>query len=315
MLRPVPKDVSEIAISFERPDMNWGLLFHKYFPVNDPQKNERNERNERNAYKYDSQWLKQLANHVKLPAGYAEILQCRLPDCFRFTGTTTKRLICGIGNSSVTDVGFNFHRLLGMPIIPGSSLKGLARHYFCERYTNASKPLKKLVYFLFGNEHDEPKNYNQGGIIYHDAWLDDKSCNFIYLDIMNPHYQEYYSFTPTQWTTQRPNPVRKKPIPIYFLTICPHTTFHFWLNYSQTLLNQKSLWLNSTSALDNWKEIEQDITTLGWKLPITLAPANIEQIALDLTWHILQQALQHWGIGAKTGSDYGDIQLDPQSCP
>lgn len=39
------------------------------------------------------------------------------------------RLLIGHGNGSATDVGLTVHHTWGVPVIPGSALKGLVAHY------------------------------------------------------------------------------------------------------------------------------------------------------------------------------------------
>lgn len=47
----------------------------------------------------------------------------------RFTLTASSRLLIGHGNTSAVDVGLTVHRAWGVPMIPGSSIKGLLAHY------------------------------------------------------------------------------------------------------------------------------------------------------------------------------------------
>lgn len=42
----------------------------------------------------------------------------------------TDRLIVGLGAESVLETGITLNKVYGVPVIPGSALKGLTRHYF-----------------------------------------------------------------------------------------------------------------------------------------------------------------------------------------
>lgn len=61
-----------------------------------------------------------------------------------------------------------------------------------------------------------------GGAVFFDAIPDDKALPVLELDIINPHYPEYYkegsSEYPTDW---------QSPVPTYFLTVAPNTKFWF----------------------------------------------------------------------------------------
>src|SRR5439155_21782904 len=117
--------------------------------------------------------------------------------------------------------------LYGIPIIPGSALKGLARSYAAtedkEVYIKKGDklvPSEELdcdhrdIKRIFGTEE------KAGSIIFFDAFPKDGQAHFE-LDIMNPHYPEYYQ-------GDKPPANNQNPIPIPFLTIA-HTPFTFAL--------------------------------------------------------------------------------------
>ncbi len=56
---------------------------------------------------------------------------------------TTGRLIVGLGSESVLETGIRLHHTYGMPIIPGSALKGLAAHYCDQIWGPTKKDFKK----------------------------------------------------------------------------------------------------------------------------------------------------------------------------
>lgn len=135
-----------------------------------------------------------------------------------FNSTTDSRLIVGIGSESVYEVGITLHHIYGIPYIPGQAIKGITRSwYISEKFENdEAKALKsKLFTTLFGGED------NQGNIIFHDAFpIKDVKME---LDIMNPHYGDYYQgkTLPADYLS---------PSPIKFLTVAPNTEFQFILS-------------------------------------------------------------------------------------
>jgi CRISPR-associated protein Cmr6 len=78
-------------------------------------------------------WLAQLAG-LQVSSDYRWTFE-RWKQSFRSAGDRlfelrlATRLLVGHGNSSATDVGLTVHHTWGVPIIPGSALKGLLAHY------------------------------------------------------------------------------------------------------------------------------------------------------------------------------------------
>lgn len=90
-------------------------------------------------------WLEKLAELAVSP-DYARSFE-RWKASFSATGdrlaelTLASRLLIGHGNASAIDVGLTVHHTWGVPVIPGSALKGLVAHYVDATYgpTDASK--------------------------------------------------------------------------------------------------------------------------------------------------------------------------------
>jgi CRISPR-associated protein Cmr6 len=80
-----------------------------------------------------AEWLGQIAD-IAIPADYARSY-ARWKASFSAASDRTfelklvSRLLIGHGNTSATDVGLTVHRTWGVPVIPGSALKGLLAHY------------------------------------------------------------------------------------------------------------------------------------------------------------------------------------------
>lgn len=91
-------------------------------------------------------WLEMLAN-VAVSPDYARSFE-RWKQSFASTGarlakvTLTSRLLVGHGNSSALDVGLTVHHTWGVPVIPGSALKGLLAHYVDATYGPADSDKK-----------------------------------------------------------------------------------------------------------------------------------------------------------------------------
>ncbi len=92
-----------------------------------------------------AQWLADLAS-INVAPDYVRSFE-RWKASFSATGdrlaelTLASRLLIGHGNASAVDVGLTVHHTWGVPVIPGSALKGLVAHYVDATYgpTDASK--------------------------------------------------------------------------------------------------------------------------------------------------------------------------------
>ena len=122
------------------------------------------------------------------------------------------RLVVGIANSSPTEVGLTFNQIYGVPIIPGSALKGLAAHYCSDVWGNRDATFKKDIgsaYNIIFGDNDEA-----GFIRFLDAWIIPSAAACIKKDIMTTHHQEYYGKKGAV-----PPSDMDSPVPIAFLSV------------------------------------------------------------------------------------------------
>ncbi len=188
----------------------------------------------------------------------------------RFNTNLAWRMVVGLGGEGVLETDITLHHLYGIPVIPGSALKGLTRAFVSEEYTEyyiseepprASKNIKEdhpEIKRIFGTQTVA------GTVCFFDAMPLYGQAQFV-VDIMNPHYPDYYnslkSSKPTPPTNDQP------PNPITYLTVT-NTTYTF-----------------------------------------ALAPRNPNDgkhkadVKLVKDW--LLEALQKYGVGGKTSAGYG----------
>ena len=199
------------------------------------------------------------------------------------------RLIVGLGSENVLETGIRLHHTYGMPLIPGSALKGLAAHY-CDQVwgqRDLDTPSDSAVKFrsprpevrkenrsaekqgdyhalLFGNADEI------GCIVFHDGWLKpDPDQEPLKLDVMTPHHPKWLdgSVPPTDFDS---------PIPVPFLSVVG--TFQIAVSWNGPSTDQSQKWT---------------------------------QLAYDLG----AEALSKWGIGGKTTSGYGRLDVPPLPPP
>ncbi len=123
---------------------------------------------------------------------------------------TDWRFVTGLGQAHPVENGFAWHHSLGVPYLPGSSVKGMVRAW-AEQWEKAGKKETKRI---FG-----PKGTGTvGSVIFFDALP--VSTVTLETDIMTPHYGPWYSNgeAPGDW---------HDPVPIPFLTVADGQTFQF----------------------------------------------------------------------------------------
>lgn len=191
---------------------------------------------------------------------------------------TTGRLIVGLGSENVLETGIRLNHNYGMPIIPGSALKGLASHFCDQAWGPTDKKFKKPTKvedeayrkFLAGNGPKPDDNFHRllfgstddsGCITFHDAWLTPDSQRPLALDVMTPHHPKWLdgSVPPTDFDS---------PTPVPFLSV----TGKFRI-------------------------------AVSWHGPASDEANNWTELAVSLVC----DALKDWGIGGKTTSGYGRL--------
>jgi len=190
----------------------------------------------------------------------------------RLSTATASRLIVGLGSENVLETGLRLHHTYGVPIIPGSALKGLASHYCDEVWgqrQNASVPEENFLFRRGGKHHSLLFGTTEdGGVItFHDAWIVPQSLTegALHLDVMTPHHPKWQ-------TNDAPPPTDfDSPVPVSFLSVAG--TFD---------------------------------VRLSWSGPAS-APLAQAEAWTKLAMHLLQEALAEWGVGGKTSSGYGRL--------
>lgn len=232
------------------------------------------------------------------------------------------RLAIGLGNASVFENSLTLHHIYGLPYIPASSVKGIVRSWLIQEYFSydsdgneydelgEGRALRDSEAFslIFGTPsefdiREEEVNGKKrtwteksrlrnsegnptahiGNIVFFDAYPISKPK--VYVDIMNPHYPEYYkegsSKPPADW---------QNPVPIFFLTI-KDTSFQFLFGIRK-----------------GCSEVEyQKLSNVSFQHPSN-PKMNKEGSAESVLKELLEEALTFVGAGAKTATGYGRMK-------
>lgn len=131
---------------------------------------------------------------------------------------TNWRFVSGLGASHPYEAGFIWHRTLGVPYLPGSSVKGMMRAWAEHWQEDDSNEVSKL----FGPPEGS-REKAAGSLIVFDALP--ASVPKLEIDILNPHYQDYYDDPVTNPPADYLNPV-----PVFFLTVAAGQDFLFFVS-------------------------------------------------------------------------------------
>ncbi|WP_295392265.1 type III-B CRISPR module RAMP protein Cmr6 [uncultured Thiodictyon sp.] len=198
------------------------------------------------------------------------------------TVEATSRLLLGHGNPAPTEVGITLHHVYGVPLLPGTALKGLLNHYLATWGAATDAEWKGVQYDAGGRPQGAPGVYHRaifgapnlplgesgeqegksGGVVFEDAWLVPSGDDYpLCSDVLTPHQKEYYrnfgAEPPNDWTD---------PNPVTFLTVKPKMRFL-----------------------------------------VAISPASAQGEGAELAMRHLLDALEQWGVGAKTRAGYGRL--------
>lgn len=247
---PLPRDTVQILNSNRTEIDNLNLLFNRFvwrWTAAD-RKGRWELKDQEKTHFLESDFLsnatKVNAKHDALKA-YKARLRASLQSMHEFGLTieqleisTLWRLAVGMGYKGSMEIGITLHHIYGFPYIPATAVKGLTRAW-AELVEKADKA---TVGRIFGSETKDEKaaDSNQlGSVLFFDAvpveWPQ------MEVDIMNPHYPDYYrdpkNNPPGDW---------QNPVPIQFLAVAPRTKFWFGLaSKSAEDLSRAKQWLVS----------------------------------------------------------------------
>ncbi len=142
-----------------------------------------------------------------------------LPHSQTFTASPEWRMVVGLGKSSILETSMTCDRITGIPIIPGSALKGLAASYamLCEleKTDRGEAETDSDFKAIFGTQGET------GAVIFLDAVP--TKLPKLEVDIMNNHHPNYYGDN----TGNTPPAPWDSPNPVYFLTLGRASEFAF----------------------------------------------------------------------------------------
>jgi len=251
-----------------------------------------------------SRWLTQLAG-IGAPRDYSRSYE-RWKESFSGSGDRVfelelaSRLLVGHGNSSATGIGLTVHHTWGVPVIPGSALKGLAAHYVDAVY-GPSDPER----MPWEQDGDERARADYQGSFRHGSRIR-RGPGTAYRALFGaPDAEE-------------DDAMRARGLDAG--ASAGHVIFHDALYVPMSVKDDKPFAADVItvhqkryydSSGGSWPNDFDDPTPIAF---LTVRPGVRLLLALSgptectaLAEHILREALEQWGVGGKTSAGYGRL--------
>jgi CRISPR type III-B/RAMP module RAMP protein Cmr6 len=177
-------------------EINSGLIFSRYLSYS-----LKNENAQKQSLKPDIEaFLATSASSFVSPTLYKfafhrwkELITASVSDCAVFSATTKSRLILGNGEPHAAQTNTRLSWPYGVPVIPGSAIKGLLRAYLRHHPWSKQEDLVvQAIGEIFGAKDEKDLPLNSGGVIFHQAWWQPDSKSPFRLEVITPHHQAYY---------------------------------------------------------------------------------------------------------------------------
>lgn len=225
VIYPLPQDSCEVVQEHASRCLNYGLRIeriltwdkHTWEPTRQAKERFTQSTNGRRLLRFTERELRNLV------AAYKNRWDAMLQGCEKrgyavnyLHMQAVSRVIVGLGAESVLETSIRLHRIYGFPLIPGSALKGLARSY--AELVDGKNESDPTFAHVFGQS---PPNASAGKVIFFDAVPADPNSLQLDLDVMNPHYSQYYQ------EGDVPPADYLNPVPLFFLTIASESEFFF----------------------------------------------------------------------------------------
>jgi CRISPR-associated protein Cmr6 len=293
-MRPVSKEINQLISNKERiKHANFGLVFNKWLDLEDYLKRKDKE-NSQEIFISDYNKSKQKAAKIlerrhEEQASYCQAMQKAGWHPFVYHAKLISPFVSGLGMTHPTETGLVLDHTSGIPYLPASSQKGVLRiahiintlfledlldQGIVKKDENTSNILWEedaASRTLFG--FSEKKEALAGQLVVLDAYpLNPPELG---VEILNPHFSEYYQ-------GKRGPTEDQNPIPVKFLVVKPDAEFVFRL-----LL----------------------------RTPFQKAPETNQESLITIINKNIRRAITEEGMGAKTALGFGRFEIKRKAEP
>ncbi|MBI4612633.1 MAG: type III-B CRISPR module RAMP protein Cmr6 [Planctomycetes bacterium] len=279
---------------WKHPLDNPGLVFERFLPLSGPTKKEGKDDLLQDVVKKQGSdaakpFLQALEARAKVIVESARARGCWV---LEVEAKQKSRLASALGVAHPLENGFMFHRVYGVPFLPGSSLKGAVRAAFLKTIAGNSGwdslvekshkddllgELGADLRHLFGSSLKDPDNFPRdeshlvrGRLVFLDAFP--REAAKLEVDVLTPHHHKYYEKgeAPGDW---------ENPLPAFFLTVSAGTRWVF-----RAILEPPR--------------------------PAGRAEHRDDPAGREAIEAAFRDALETWGIGAKKAAGYGWLAVE-----
>lgn len=256
------------------------------------------------------QWLDALTG-VRPPEDYARARarwEASLDpgrDCY-FHACAEGRLLVGHGNPALNEVGITLHHTWGVPVIPGSALKGLLAHYVAACY-GAESPADDPERLPYAGNHVVENGLRDGDF--------PAPCNHVYRRLFGAPAFDLGGAT---------HPARRGELTVHDALWVSGSTASGpagprdradasapgFLARDVLTVHQRGYYqgLGLPSDHESPNPVAFVSVPPGTRFLITLSCDDRALCELAAGW--LAEALDEWGIGGKTAAGYGRLRMD-----
>ncbi len=158
-------------------------------------------------------------------------------DTSRFAALTagiSGRLYTGLNSAGALETGISTSHTYGMPLIAGSSVKGIARSH-----AESLGLDKAYLTVLFGDDSDSG-SLKSGALVWHDAWFVPANTLPFAAEIITTHHQDYYNGKQPE-ADEMESPIPNQQIATqgsFYFVIESAPGAQLWAKYAKDLLFQ-----------------------------------------------------------------------------
>ncbi|MBF1351381.1 MAG: type III-B CRISPR module RAMP protein Cmr6 [Neisseria lactamica] len=144
------------------------------------------------------------------------------------------RLYTGLNSAGALETGISTSHTYGMPLLAGSSVKGIARSH-----AESIGLDKAHLAVLFGDDSDSG-SLKSGALVWHDAWFIPANTSPFVAEIITTHHQDYYNGKQAE-ADEMESPIPNQQIATqgsFYFVIESAPGAQAWAVYAQNLLIQ-----------------------------------------------------------------------------
>ncbi len=204
------------------------------------------------------------------------------------TGTVRTRMVVGLGSEGILETSIALHRTYGVPYIPGSALKGLLAAYIRKHATDSQWGMWVPKQQPNGDQSKDKT-----------MWQPDLLYTFFFGTTDQAGYLTFYDALYVPGTGFK---IDGKPVPLHADVMTVHHAKYYGNEGKPPADSDSPLPVPFLTATGKY--------CLAMGMPGVAAAEQKQALHwIDFAFEVLKKALDEWGVGAKTSSGYGRLDV------